>query len=256
MRETIEGTIPFASLIYALERRIVGHICSFAVGRGFRLSSALARHAIGPHSHEDDDHHHQRGQWRAIEGGHGGPGSEYSIHRPDANEAAHALLLGYNRHSQMMSMARSRASSPTRNRYSIHGHGPYTTIGPGSSAAYSRSRARSLVGGPQSAGPARAASSDNLLGVGAAAAAAGSGYGERERGSTHGGETLPPDSSARYRGGSRRTATSTASAPPMGSAAIVPGGGHDGTGHASYDGATLGGWDAVARARAPDRDDP
>ena len=75
-----------------------------------------------------------------------------------------------------------------------------------------------MIGGPQSAAPTRAASSDNLLSIGQY----GQGYGERERNNTHGGETLPPDSSARYRTGSRRITTSTASAPVTGMGIINP----------------------------------
>lgn len=233
VRETIEGVVPFASLLYALERRIVGYICSFAIGRGFRLSNALARHAIGPAAEK------QPSRWQ-IE------------HQDNANEAAHALLLGYHRHEKMQSMARSRASSPTRQRFStMHGagHTPHT-IG----SSHGRSRARSLIGGPQSAAPTRAASSDNLLSIGQY----GQGYGERERGNTHGGETLPPDSSARYRTGSRRITTSTASAPVTGMGIMNP----------SATGTLDGPWqqadiygasidtpsESTVKSRAPDRD--
>lgn len=228
VRETIEGVVPFASLVYALERRVVGYICSFAVGRGFRLSNALARHAIGPAAEK------QPSRWSLDQGEHS---------ERDANEAAHALLLGYHRHEKMQSMARSRASSPTRQRFSFHG--PHTVTG-----GHIRSRARSLIGGPHSATPTRAASTDNLLSIGY-----GAGYGERERVNTHGGETLPPDSSARYRTGSRRVTTSTSSAPvgPIGL-------GTSGTGtldgpwqQADIYGASIDGT-ADAKTRAPDRD--
>lgn len=229
LRETIEGTIPFASLIYSLERRIVGHICSFAVGRGFSISNALARHAIGSS---------QQHGWPAIENS----SSELHAYRPDANEAAHALLLGYNRHNQMVSMARSRASSPSRQRFSSHGIHSTSEKG----GTISRSRARSLVGG--NVAPPRASSSDNLLGVGHAAMLSSAGYGERERGSTHGGETFPPDSSARYRGstGVRRITTSTSSAPV----------GLDGLWqHADlYNVDSYGNPSVVEKTRAPDRD--
>lgn len=59
-----------------MERRVVGYLCSFAVGRGFRLSSALTR------SIEAGD---QR-QWSSIAD---------EKYRPDVNEAARALLLGH-----------------------------------------------------------------------------------------------------------------------------------------------------------------
>lgn len=235
VRETIEGVVPFASLLYAIERRIVGYICSFAIGRGFRLSNALARHAIGPAAEK------QPSRWQLE-------------HQDSANEAAHALLLGYHRHEKMQSMARSRASSPTRQRFpTMHasGHTPHT-IG----SSHGRSRARSLIGGPQSAAPTRAASSDNLLSIGQY----GQGYGERERGNTHGGETLPPDSSARYRTGARRITTSTASAPaPVTGMGIM---------NPSATGTLDGPWqqadiyganidtptDGIVKSRAPDRD--
>jgi hypothetical protein len=102
-------------------------------------------------------------------------------------------------------MARSRASSPSRHRFAgFSGHAtPYAHA---FSAAGTRSRARSLTG--QIAPPIRAQSSENLL-------TAGLGYGDRERGMSMGGaDSLPPDSSARYRDrGIRQKVSSTASAP-------------------------------------------
>jgi hypothetical protein len=95
-------------------------------------------------------------------------------------------------------MARSRASSPSRQRL-FSGHAtPYShTFG----ASGTRSRARSLSGHPGA--PLRAQSSENLVMAG---------YGDRERGMSTGGDSLPPDSSARYRGMRQKT-SSTASAP-------------------------------------------
>lgn len=103
-------------------------------------------------------------------------------------------------------MARSRASSPSRQRFSGHATPHSHTISAGT-----RSRARSLVGQQLQGVPIRAASSDNLWNMNNVA-----GYGDRERGSTTGGvDSLPPDSSARYRDrGIRRPASSAASAPP------------------------------------------
>lgn len=103
-------------------------------------------------------------------------------------------------------MARSRASSPSRHRFSGHAT-PYSHT----FSAGTRSRARSLVGQQLQGGPLRAASSDNLWNMSNNLA----GYGDRERGSTTGGvDSLPPDSSARYRDrGIRRPTSSTASAP-------------------------------------------
>jgi hypothetical protein len=110
--------------------------------------------------------------------------------------------------AQLHSMARSRATSPSRHRFSSTHGTPYAhTISSGT-----RSRARSLVGPQNQSGPLRAASSDNLLAMTPSLA----GYGERERGATTGGgiESLPPDSGARYRDrGIRRPTSSTASAP-------------------------------------------
>jgi hypothetical protein len=243
VRETIEGVVPFASLIYAIERRVVGYICSFAIGRGFRLSKALTHHAIGSSSSTDLPSLRNRSSRWSI-------GGDYKDGQDnEANEAAR-LLLGYHRHEKMQSMARSRAASPSRHRFSS-----IYASGGGAHSVSGRNRARSLVGGPHSAAPTRAASSDNLLSI-----AYGTSYGERERTNTHGGETLPPDSSARYRTGSRRITTSTTSAPV---------GGPIGLG-ASHTGALDGAWqqgdlfhgshaDAVAqvsdaKARAPDRD--
>lgn len=101
-------------------------------------------------------------------------------------------------------MARSRASSPSRLRFSGYTTPLSHTFGTGS-----RSRARSLTG-QQGGPPIRAASSDNLVSISNNLV----GYGDRERGSTLGADSLPPDSSARYRDrGIRRPTTSTASAP-------------------------------------------
>ena len=109
LRETIEGTIPFASvgeslrvyarnilsyvvlaprIVYALERRVVGYLCSFAVGRGFKLSSTLTR------SIEGGDRHH----WSAIT-------SDEKYH-PDANDAARALLLGQHHRQEQVGIHR------------------------------------------------------------------------------------------------------------------------------------------------------
>ncbi|UZJ54514.1 hypothetical protein CBS101457_003834 [Exobasidium rhododendri] len=202
VRETIEGTIPFASVVYALERRVVGYLCSFAIGRGFRLSSALTRSIAGPSS---DQQHRQA--WPLMTGD-----EKYDPNA--AHDAARALLLGQsNRSEQLHSMARSRASSPSRFRlHSIHSASAAPAHGTGT-----RSRARSLVGS-QNGQPLRAASTENLLSIVPSSA----GYGDRERGyTTSGVESLPPDSIARYRDrGIRRTNPSTASAPVTASAAL------------------------------------
>lgn len=104
MRETIEGTIPFASVgkselcwervfteliftscpsyplpVYALERRVVGYLCSFAIGRGLRLSAALSRSITGA----DSQQRHPHPSWLGDE-----------KNNRDASDAARALLLG------------------------------------------------------------------------------------------------------------------------------------------------------------------
>lgn len=202
LRETIEGTIPFASLVYALERRIVGYIASWAVAKGFALSSALHPHA--------------------IEGSHA-PVSDFEValmNKKDqhkADEAAHALLgrsrrqshqfNGGFQHDYPQTISRSRAPSPTRLGWS-HSHS--TSAAP--FVTGTRSRARSSTGSLH--GGSRTTSSDNLLSLnqgGTQGTYFASGY---ERGAD---KDLPPDSSARYKGFRRldggRTG-STASAPP------------------------------------------
>jgi hypothetical protein len=66
---------------------VVGYICSFAIGKGFRLSSALTRRELG-----------DRGQQhRQLTSGE-------DQHNSDANDAARALLLGqhyYQRQEQV-----------------------------------------------------------------------------------------------------------------------------------------------------------
>ena len=201
----------------------MGYLCSFAIGKGFRLSAALTRTLTGGHGGQQ----HQQRAWPLMVGD-----DKYDT---DASDAARALLLGQQRQEQvshqrgmaeraplttasfllqLQSMARSRASSPSRQRFSSHG--PLTPHSHTISAG-TRSRARSLIG-QQSNQPLRAASTDNLLAITNNL----SGYGERERGTTTGGlESLPPDSSARYRDrGIRRPTSSTASAPVSGSAAV------------------------------------
>lgn len=210
VRETIEGTIPFASLLYALERRVVGYITSWAVDKGFSLSAALSpRGAIAAQPH-----------------GEGGRGDEVALydrkdHDYTANDAAHALLgrsrgTTYMQHENFQTISRSRAPSPTRFGWGgSHSHAgtPYVTG--------TRSRARSSA----SLYGSRAASSDNLVGMAGGSAGGGGGGGSMpyfgtatgyERGAD---KELPPDSSARYRGALNKRleggrSNSITSAPP------------------------------------------
>lgn len=180
LRETIEGIIPFASLIYALERRIVGYITSWAIEKGFSLSAALSP--------------------LAIEAPMTDPQSEaalLSAHKHDrqfaADDAAYALLgrphgLTLRQHEIFQTVSRSRAPSPSRFCWhSSHSQSatPYV-MG-------TRARARSST----SLYGSRAASTENLVGLSAGAGPQpyfATGY---ERGAD---KELPPDSSARYRG--------------------------------------------------------
>lgn len=81
--------IPFlVNQVYALERRVVGYLCSFAIGKGFRLSSALTRSI----SSGDQEQQYRQRPWPLM------PGEE-KFHS-DANDAARALLLGHHNHRQ------------------------------------------------------------------------------------------------------------------------------------------------------------
>lgn len=230
LRESIEGTIPFASLFYALERRVVGYIVSWAIAKGFSLSAALTPRAIGGTGSEGNEvallgDHYQQMQHSKDRG--------YT-----ANDAAHALLgrprgSTFMQHENFQSISRSRAPSPTRLGWGgSHSHTstPYVTG--------TRSRARSSA----SLYGSRAASSDNLAAMSAGAGLSShfaTGY---ERGAD---KDLPPDSSARYRGtlakrleGAGGRTGSAASAPP-----------HEFAGSATF---MVG--DDHGRSRAPDRD--
>ncbi|PWN54273.1 hypothetical protein IE53DRAFT_308200, partial [Violaceomyces palustris] len=197
LRETIEGVIPFASLIYAIERRVVGFFVSWAIGKGFRLSNALLRKAIsGPSST--------------------GTNTPYLYQRqngdPDAQDAAMALLERSGSHFTRPSfrdfntISRSRAPSPSRFRFgSMSGQSVGTVTG-------TRSRARSLVGQQPMTPFQRTMSTDSLH------QHFGSCGGNNDSTPRRSCE-LPPDSGAKYRD---RTAkrleggrtSSTVSAPP------------------------------------------
>ncbi|KAN0060434.1 hypothetical protein ACQY0O_007764 [Thecaphora frezii] len=208
LRETIEGIIPFASLLYAIERRVIGLLVSWAIGKGLRLSSVLLNKAIN-------------GPFSSL------PPSQFEAARreqdhPQAHEAAKALLdrsvPAYARQPRdFYTISRSRAPSPSRFRFgSLSGSNSGTVTG-------TRSRARSLVG-QQGTPSTRAASSDNLVHhFGTQTVSSSSGFvdGGSGGGSYRRSMELPPDSGAKFRersakrleGGGGRGA-STNSAPP------------------------------------------
>ncbi|KAJ9476171.1 hypothetical protein PHBOTO_006276 [Pseudozyma hubeiensis] len=205
LRETIEGVIPFASLIYSIERRLVGFLVSWAIAKGFKISAALLRKAIpgGTSSAE-------------LEAHGGGAPFQISQHEAEAmftHPHMHLHSFGRTPGREFQTISRSRAPSPTRFRFG--GGGGSAGHHSGGTVTGTRSRARSLVG---SHAPSRAISTDNLMHHFAAANAAAqsaSGAGGESRRSAD----LPPDSSAKFR---ERTAkridggrsSSTNSAPP------------------------------------------
>ncbi|KAE8210393.1 hypothetical protein CF327_g5730 [Tilletia walkeri] len=176
VREAIEGMVPFAGLVYALERRIVGFLVSWAVASGFTISQMLMSRAIETGAHPNGDAGNagaikdQQQDSRAIWGGMGGDAA--------ANEVERALLQHQQRldrervsssatHSRQptysgagadypyATFSRSRAPSPTRRFGSISGGGSSANLVTGT-----RSRARSLIG---SNPHLRGGSSQNLL---------------------------------------------------------------------------------------------
>lgn len=217
VRETIEGTIPFASLIYALERRVVGYIASWAVGKGFSLSSALHPRAISGPVQDTDVALLDRKE--RVAGA--------------ADDAAHALLgrgrggsatpfFSHDGH-HFQTISRSRAPSPSRLSGWMNGSVSATPYVTGT-----RSRARSTTGSLY--GGSRTTSTDNLVGLnnlpggggggGPMAPGAGSSSAYFASANSHGFDRdLPPDSSARYRASLNKRieggrSNSAASAPP------------------------------------------
>lgn len=260
VRETIEGTIPFASLIYALERRVVGYIASWAVDKGFSLSSALHPRAIAGAVHESDVALLDR-----KDAGGGGVAATDAAHALLGRGRGHFTGGGSNSgafmppHDMYQTISRSRAPSPSRLSGWVSGSVSATPYVTGT-----RSRARSSAGSLY--GGSRATSTDNLVGLGASASGpSGGGGGGPSGGGAGGGSSayfasrdsmsfdrdLPPDSSARYRTSLNKRieggrANSAASAPP-----------HEMAGSSSSATTTTDeDYAAVAmRARAPDRDD-
>lgn len=194
LRETIEGVIPFASLIYSIERRLVGFLVSWAIAKGFKISSALLRKAIPGASTETALEAHS---------------SQYQVSQQEAEAMfTHPHMHHGRAGREFHTISRSRAPSPSRFRFGAPAAESRTVTG-------TRSRARSLVGG-HSIASSRAMSTDNLAQHFASAhvpQSASAGLESRRS------ADLPPDSSAKFR---ERTAkridgartTSTNSAPP------------------------------------------
>ncbi|KAK0538508.1 hypothetical protein OC835_001274 [Tilletia horrida] len=178
VREAIEGMVPFAGLVYALERRIVGFLVSWAVASGFTISQLLLSRAIDSHPRVEGSA--SATHTRKDEG----PGGRASWTGLGGDAAAHEVERALLQHQQRLDRERERASSSaTHSRQptysSIQGDYPYATfsrsrapsptrrfgsISGGASSTNlvtgTRSRARSLIGqNPH----LRAASSQNLL---------------------------------------------------------------------------------------------
>ncbi|CDR99017.1 hypothetical protein [Sporisorium scitamineum] len=217
LRETIEGVIPFASLIYSIERRLVGFLVSWAIAKGFKISSALLRKAIpgGTASAELEA--------RSSSAAAGSSGYHIGQHEAESMFTQPHLQHRFGRtpDREYQTISRSRAPSPSRFRFGNGAGGAdHRTV------TGTRSRARSLVDS-HSIASSRAMSTDNLAPHFASAtsgAASAGGAGESRRSAD-----LPPDSSAKFR---ERTAkridsgrtSSTNSAP-----ASTLGGAHDAT---------------------------
>lgn len=193
LRETIEGVIPFASLIYSIERRLVGFLVSWAIAKGFKISAALLRKAIPGGASTDlarpsSTQGYQTLTQQEMEGMFTHP-----------NLHSHAHRAGREFHT----ISRSRATSPTRFSFG--------QSRPGGTVTGTRSRARSLVGS-HSIASSRAMSTDNLAQHFAAHTTSNT---PAPAGRS---ADLPPDSSAKFRERSAKRvdggrATSTNSAP-------------------------------------------
>lgn len=210
LRETIEGVILFASLIYSIERRLVGFLVSWAIAKGFKISSALLRRAIP-------------GKTSSTELEQAAKNRGYQISQDEAEEMfTHPNYYGRTPAREFQTISRSCAPSPNRFRF---GGGDPRSAG---SVTGTRSRARSLVGGHSMASSC-AMSTDNLMQHFAAASASntggggGGGGGGAGAGESRRSADLPPDSSAKFR--SKRLdggrSTSTNSAPPSSISASV-----------------------------------
>lgn len=221
LRETIEGVIPFASLIYSIERRLVGFLVSWAIAKGFKISSALLRKAIPGGSTSTELEAHSS----SAAAGH-----QISQHEAEAmfshpHLAHHQGFHGGRGGREFQTISRSRAPSPNRFRFDSRPSGTVTGT---------RSRARSLVGS-NSIASSRAMSTDNLAQHFASATNTLPGESRRSA-------DLPPDSSAKFRERSakrmdgRRT-TSSNSAPPT----ALPASGSNSSNLGGYEGEYAGG---------------
>ncbi|SNX87948.1 uncharacterized protein MEPE_06659 [Melanopsichium pennsylvanicum] len=208
LRETIEGVIPFASLIYSLERRLVGFLVSWAIAKGFKISSAILSKAVPGSSTQLEAHSSSTAA--------GGCGyAQMSQQEAEAMFTHPHFHQPFGRASgrEFQTISRSRAPSPNRFRF---GSGAGSSD-PRSSGTVTgtRSRARSFVGS-HSIASSRAMSTDNLMQHFASAnAAPQTASGAESRRSAD----LPPDSSAKFRERTAKRmeggrATSTNSAPP------------------------------------------
>ena len=188
LRETIEGVIPFASLIYSIERRLVGFLVSWAIAKGFKISAALLRKAIPGGTSSGST------ELEAHSSSSGGGGYQVSQHEAEAMFTQPHMHSAYGRGSgrEFQTISRSRAPSPSRFRF---GSGAGDTRASGTVTG-TRSRARSLVGS-HSIASSRAMSTDNLMQHFAAANAGPATAGVVE--STRRSAELPPDSSAKFR---------------------------------------------------------
>ncbi|SPO31454.1 uncharacterized protein UTRI_06584 [Ustilago trichophora] len=209
LRETIEGVIPFASLIYSIERRLVGFLVSWAIAKGFKISAALLRKAIpgGTSSTELEAHS------SSTAGGSSG-GYHISQHEAEAMFTHPHLHHAYGRASgrEFQTISRSRAPSPNRFRF---GSGAGSDPRSSGTVTGTRSRARSLVGS-HSIASSRAMSTDNLM---QHFASANAGPQTAAVAESRRSADLPPDSSAKFRERSAKRidggrTTSTNSAPP------------------------------------------
>ncbi|KAL9934640.1 hypothetical protein V8E36_006415 [Tilletia maclaganii] len=172
VREAIEGIVPFAGLVYALERRIVGFLVSWAVASGLTISQLLLSRAFDSHAELENQKNEHLGLSQSGWTGMGGDGAAHEVERALLQhqqrmdrERERAPSSATHSRQQTVSMqgdaypyatfSRSRAPSPTRRFGSISGGASSTNLVTGT-----RSRARSLIG---SNPHLRAASTQNLL---------------------------------------------------------------------------------------------
>lgn len=223
LRETIEGVIPFASLVYSIERRLVGFLVSWAAAKGFKISAALLRKAIPGGSSIALENSSSS----AAAGSGGGGGYQISQQEAEGMFTHPHMYPGYGRSGgrEFQTISRSRAPSPSRFRFGsgVSAGDPRS----GGTVTGTRSRARSLVGS-NSIASSRAMSTDNLMQHFASPINTPQTAGAFE---SRRSADLPPDSSAKFRERSAAKridggrSISTNSAPPSG---------YDGSGAGEY----------------------